>query len=476
MTTTTSFTEKEQRDLTRYVTDCRNAGMPKDQIKLFLDAMYYPHHAQMRFHAAARRCEWTDIRYILAGGSRGGGKTRSVVSQAGIDDAQRFPELNILFIRRVLKASKRSFQDVTKKAFAGLNVVQEENKVTFKNGSTIIFDGYNKLNELDKFLGLEFDEIIIEELTQLPKDIFDAIDSCCRTSRLDGWVPRLYLTTNPGGLGHRWVKEMFILPYRNKKETDTIFVPWGYKSNPFIDKRYHKYLENLTGERGKAWRDGNWDINEGAAFAFDDRKHVISTLPEFDENWMFLRGIDYGYAAPYCCLWGAYNPRIGRVVIYREDYKKNLTSKQQAERIMMLTGTNEDILTTYCDPAMFGRKAQNEVTSDYEVYKNVGIILTAGSNFREDGKRKVDNLLLDKSDGIPGLLIHESCTNLIAQLENLIYDDQHIEDVNTRQEDHAYDALRYLLTRVHDPQDGRDYRDAEVHYNNYEVYKSIFRR
>ncbi len=476
MTKTTSFTEKEKRDLTRYIGDCKNAGMPKDQINLFLNGLYYPHHAQMKFHAAARHCELSDVRYVLCGGSRGGGKTRAVTSQAGIDDCQRFPGLKVLFIRKVLKAAKRSFQDVTKAAFQGLNVLQEENKVTFKNGSTLIFDGYNKLNELDKFIGLEFDEIIIEELTQLPKDVFDSIDSCCRTSRLDGWVPRLYLTTNPGGLGHRWVKEMFIMPYRTHTQKDTIFIPWNYKSNPFIDKRYGKYLENLTGERGKAWRDGDWDINEGAAFAFDDRKHVISTLPDFDDNWIRLRGIDYGYAAPYCCLWGAYNPRIGRVVIYREDYKKNLTSKQQAERILMLTGTNEDILTTYCDPAMFGKSAHTDVvTSDYEVYKNIGIALTAGSNYREDGKRKVDNLLLDKSDGKPGLLIHESCKNLIAQLENLVYDDEHIEDVNTRQEDHAYDALRYLLTRVHDPQEGRDYRDAERHYNNFEVYKSIFR-
>ena len=152
--------------------------------------------------------------------------------------------MKVLFIRKVLKAAKRSFQDVTRAAFQGLNVVQEEGKVTFKNGSALIFDGYNKLNELDKFIGLEFDEIIIEELTQLPKDVFVSIDSCCRTSRLDGWVPRLYLTTNPGGLGHRWVKEMFIMPYRAHTQKDTIFVPWNYKSNPFIDKRYGKYLEN----------------------------------------------------------------------------------------------------------------------------------------------------------------------------------------------------------------------------------------
>ena len=141
----------------------------------------------------------------------------------------------------------------------------------------------------------------------------------------------------------------------------------------------------------------------------------------------------------------------------------------------MLTGTDEHVLVTYCDPAMFGRKAQEVVTSDEEVYRNVGIKLTAGSNYRADGKRKVDNLLLDKADGKPGLLIHKSCENLIAQLETLVYDDEHVEDVNTRQEDHAYDALRYLLTRVHDPM-GSVMNRLDQHDNNYTVFRDLFRR
>ena len=265
------------------------------------------------------------------------------------------------------------------------------------------------------------------------------------------------------------------MPFRNGTESDTRYIPWNYESNPFIDKQYGTYLKGLGGELGKAWRDGDWDLNEGAAFAFDERRHVIDKLPEFDDKWLTLRGIDYGYAAPYCCLWAKYNPHIGRVIVYREDYKKGLTSKEQAERILMLTGTDENVLTTYCDPAMFGKKAQEVVTSDEEVYRNVGIKLTAGTNFRADGKRKVDNLLLDKADGKPGLLIHKSCENLIAQLETLVYDDEHIEDVNTRQEDHAYDALRYLLTRVHDPM-GNVYKKLEQHNNNYAVYRDLFRR
>ena len=78
-----SYSDKEIEALTRYIGDCKKAGMPKDQIDRFLTAAYFPHKKQMEFHAACRHCEYDDVRYILCGGSRAGGKTRAVTSQPG---------------------------------------------------------------------------------------------------------------------------------------------------------------------------------------------------------------------------------------------------------------------------------------------------------------------------------------------------------------------------------------------------------
>ncbi|CAK0768384.1 hypothetical protein CCP3SC15_3870001 [Gammaproteobacteria bacterium] len=72
--------------------------------------------------------------------------------------------------------------------------------------------------------------------------------------------------------------------------------------------------------------------------------------------------------------------------------------------------------------------------------------LTQAVNDRIAGKRKVDKLLGDLPDGRPGLLVFSTCTNLIRTLPTLIYDKVQVEDVDTKGEDHAYDALRYLLT------------------------------
>lgn len=473
-----SFTSKDIAMLTRYIGDCKSAGMPRDQIDRFLNAGYYPHHAQMLWHSACRATEekGSPVRYVLGGGSRAGGKSFASICQVGLDDAQRYAGLKILFLRKVQKAAKESFRDLTRKALRNVECTAKQFQLDFANGSFMIFGGYRNPADIEKYIGIEYDLIIIEELTQLTYDVFNKIDGSCRSSRTDGWKPRLYLTTNPGGIGHSWVKEKFIMPQRCGNEDNTRFIPWNYEANPYIDKGYGEYLKGLGGELGKAWRDGNWDLNEGAAFAFDPRKHVISNLPEIDDSYMLLRGIDYGYAAPYCCLWAYYQPQIGRVIVFREDYKTGLTSKLQAERVAAMTPKEENdrLVATYCDPAMFGKKAQEIVTSDEEVYRNAGIRLTAGSNDRLAGKRKIDNMLLPRADGLPGILIHKSCKNLIDQMCNLIFDDVKIEDVNTRMPDHAYDALRYLMTRVRDPMGAFIDNELERRRNNFSVYKEMF--
>jgi hypothetical protein len=74
--------------------------------------------------------------------------------------------------------------------------------------------------------------------------------------------------------------------------------------------------------------------------------------------------------------------------------------------------------------------------------------LTQADNNRLNGKRKIDRLLEDLPDGKPGLLVFETCSNLIRTLPAMAYDKRHPEDIDTTQEDHAVDALRYALTSL----------------------------
>jgi hypothetical protein len=220
--------------------------------------------------------------------------------------------------------------------------------------------------------------------------------------------------------------------------------------NPYLDDNYYQMLNSLPPDLKKAWVDGEWNLFKGLAFkSFRKDTHVIEPF-YIPEHWARIIGIDSGYAAPFCCLFGARNPDNGRIYIYKEIYKTELTDQQQARLILDYCDPEERMAVKYADPAMWVRKTQREVTSSAKIYGENGLFLKKGNNDRIQGKRQVDRLLQPLADGEPGIVFFENCTNIIKQLSHLVYDKSNPEDVDTRAEDHAYDALKYLLTSVGD--------------------------
>ena len=96
--------------------------------------------------------------------------------------------------------------------------------LAFANGSRIIAGHFQAEKDIDAYLGLEYDVIGIEEATTLSSRKHQDISTCCRTSK-PNWRPRIYSTTNPGGIGHAWYRARFVLPFLKGAETDTRFVP-----------------------------------------------------------------------------------------------------------------------------------------------------------------------------------------------------------------------------------------------------------
>jgi len=198
------------------------------------------------------------------------------------------------------------------------------------------------------------------------------------------------------------------------------------------------------------WRDGIWDLHAGRAFPTFGEANIINDYVPQDGDILY-RGIDYGITDPYCCLWIAYQPTFGRVIVYREDYGSGYPAGTQADRIMSMTSSGERIAITYSDPAMFGKTSTADtITSVASIYQDRGLILTRGDNDHVNGKRKVDNLLAIKPDGKPGLLVTQSCTNFTRQMINLITDEKRPDDIRAGQEEHAYDAFRYAISSVRD--------------------------
>src|SRR6516162_4543489 len=270
--------------LERYMEAGRVAGCPQEQMEHFGRAGIVLQPRQLLASAAARECDHVEGPVAVGyGGARGGGKSHWLLGQMGADDCQRVPGLKCLLLRKVGKANMEHFEDLRRRLFLYLkhDFSAYRGILTFKNGSRIIAGHFQAEKDIDAYLGLEYDVIGIEEATTLTSRKHQDISTCCRTSK-PNWRPRIYSTTNPGGIGHAWYRTKFVLPFLQGRETDTRFVPARVGDNDFNNPEYRRVLEALTGWQKRAWLDGDWDIAAGQFFTtFRRDVHVVG---DFDET------------------------------------------------------------------------------------------------------------------------------------------------------------------------------------------------
>lgn len=437
--------------LDNYIQSAHDAGCPEDQIRWFVSTGYVALKNMLPFHAAAREVNNRNgVTEILLDGTRGSAKSHAVIEQVG-DDCHQVDGLKYLFLRQTQKAASESFEDLIARALKGVSHKANSEKIVFDNGSKIIIGGYANDKDIDKYIGIEYDGIVIEECNQISGKKRELLFGSLRTSK-ENWVPRAYLTTNPGGIGHEETKQRYIIPNRNGTETFTRRFYSSYLDNPFINPEYKRYLESLTGIMAKMWRDGDWDVFAGQAFPeFSQDKHVIKPF-DIPPHWNKWRGIDWGFAAPMACYWFAKDPDSRRIYVYRELYQEGLTDPQQARRINEMTGDKEVISKTFADPSMWTKRTVSETaTSTYDTYLANGVYLTKADNDHANKKRKMHSMLAVLPDGLPGMQIFSICPNLIRTLPILQTDPDHPEDILDGQEEHAYDAVTYGATDYRDP-------------------------
>ena len=482
-----NLSELEQESIRAYIEYLVQGGLPDDMIQFFLQAQYVPNKSQLEFHRATLDCGPGKVQEILCEGPKGGGKSHGQLMQAAYD-CMTHDGIICLFMRKQ-KGSAREHMAELATAYKHIPHKMDKNQITFPNGSVIKVGGYNTSGDILKYNGQNLSLLIYDELTMIKQEDYDLMWGNLRLG-VDGYYPRMYASTNPGGIGHVWVKKKFIEAKREGREKDTRCVHSDTLDNITLGENYkNDKLEKLSGQLRERFYFGNWDINEGAAFNFMRSRHVADTGGAFGfdyhgkhyaigTDWIRVGGLDYGSAKPYCYLWIAINQNYGRVYVYREDYAARLSTKQQATRIMQKTSDEEDILVSFCDPAMARQYENDPSTNAIDEYAKYGVYLTAGSRQRIAGKMKIDNLLEDRPDGLPGLIVAPNCTNLIGQLDTLVRDSVNPEDVDTTEEDHAYDALRYGLSRFREPVTYEDQmaslRDEDEEESHYSVMKMLF--
>jgi hypothetical protein len=410
---------------------------------------------QTEFLAAAE----TDVLY---GGAAGGGK-----SYAMLVDPLRYAHRaahRALIIRRSMPELRELIdksRELYPKAFPGCKYREVEKLWNFPSGAKIEFGFLERDADVYRYQGQAYSWIGFDEITHLPTEFsWNYLASRLRTTDSE-IVPYMRCTANPGGVGAHWVKNRYILPsepdtsFVGKDGLTRKFIPARLEDNPFLamDGRYEKMLKALPPTQRKQLLEGNWDVNEGAAFTeFSLENHVIPPF-QIPIYWDRVKGIDYGYASESACIWAAIDPSDGTLIVYRELYRKGLTGQDLGTIITEMEVEDPFSVQGVLDTAAWSRTGTTGPTVGETLVRQGHKLRRADKN-RIQGKIQIHEYLRLQPSGRPRLQIFSSCPSLIRELQSIPLDKSNPEDVNTHAPDHAYDALRYLIMsrpRVNDP-------------------------
>jgi phage terminase large subunit len=457
--TATAILQRVEKASDRYAALAQRFGVPADTLRRFAQAEYVAQPRQLQFHAACRECDLPDgPTQVGFGGARGPGKSHGLFAQVALDDCDRFDGLKVLYLRKIAKNAKEQFEDLRR---AVLRNVRHDYKaqsgiIHFPNGSRILIGHFKNESDIDSYLGLEYDIVVIEEATTLTLNKYKTLRDSNRTSK-EGFRPRIYTSTNPGSVGHAWFKDRFIKPARQGNETDTRFIFATVDDNAFLDDDYTKKLEENTGWKLDAYRYGDWDIAAGQFFTtFRYDEHVIKpdALPNpIPANWLVWAAMDYGFQHPTSChLFASID---GMTFVVDEYYQAKRTVRSNAEGIKAMLirhGVTVDRLSCFVAGAdVFAKRGDNAGETIADQYLNEDIYLTAATSDRINGAGKLLELLGDSERGIDShIRFSSSCAHLIEQIPIMTHDPHRPEDVlkvNVDEDgnggDDAYDDCRY---------------------------------
>jgi len=452
-----------------YLNTARQVGCPPDQLRYFRLGEYCAQPKQLRFHAMARLADLPGGPTQLGfGGARGPGKSTAAIAQVALDDCQRMPGLKALFLRSIGASARESFEDLLTKVLGVYRhlYVPSKARIEFANGSQFQFGGFRTEGDIGKYVGIEYDVLCIEEANLLPQDRVDQLRGSVRTSK-QNWRPRTYLTFNPGGIGHAWIKRRFIEPWRRDEQADTAFVFSTVDDNAFVNPEYVAYLDSLTGWLKSAWRYGDWDIAAGQYFTtWHADAHVVEPF-NIPTSWHVWLAMDYGFVHPNVVHLLAESGE-GEVYIVGEHAQQRWLVPRHARAVRAMLdrcGIGEKRVNVFLAGADIFAERGTVGGTIADQWKAEGFPLTVANDDRLMGAAEWLRRLGDVDAGMaPTVRIFSTCARLIECLPALEHDPHRPEDVlkwNADSEgkggDDSYDSSRYGLMHVARRDTGRVY-------------------
>lgn len=443
------------------------------------DAVWKPQKKQVDFLS---RSEYE----VLYGGAAGGGKSDALLVEALRQ--VHIPHYTALILRKTVpqlsELIDRSRQ-IYSLAFPQAIYNSTEHVWKFPSGAKIHFGSMQYIKDRINYQGKRYDFIAFDELTHFTWEEYSYMFSRNRPS---GAGTRVYIraTTNPGGIGHGWVKERFITPappltpiadtynvITPNGETlemtrHRVFVPSTVFDNEILLKNNPEYLASLAmlpEAEKKALLYGDWDSFDGQVFSewrndpshYDDMRYTHVVAPfRIPKNWQIYRGFDFGYTRPFSVGWYAAD-NDGRLFRIREYYGYTGRPNQGvcfdpsriAEEIREIEENDPNIkgrsIIGIADPSIFDGSRGRSVA---ELMEKSGVYWRPGNNSRISGKMQYHYRFAFDEEGVPMLYIFNTCKNFIRTVPSLCYDTLNVEDIDTSAEDHIYDECRYVLMHI----------------------------
>lgn len=394
---------------------------------------------------------------VLFGGAAGGGKSYGQVVDALLF-ALKHPRSKQLILRRTYQELEKSLIRTALALYPReifkLNASTHTGR--FVNGSCIDFGYCAGENDVYQYQSAEYDVVRFDELTHFTEGQYLYLIS--RVRGANGYPKQIKSSTNPGGVGHSWVKARFIdsspagVPFVGEDGMKRIFIPSMLDDNHFLtahDGGYKQRLLALPDRERRALLEGDWNIFDGQYFSEFSTKHHVCAPFEIPAGWRRYRTLDYGLDR-LAVLWIAMSPD-GVAYVYREFCESDLPISVAAQQIVARTAKTEDIYATLAPPDMWSRTQESGKTKA-GLFSEYGVNMTKTSSDRECGWLALKEMLM-VGEGGPRLRIFSTCTEIIRCLPALTVDKLRPTDCSTEPHEltHAPDALRGFAIFHHRP-------------------------
>ena len=412
-----------------------------------------------------------------------------------------------LFLRRTFPELKNEIIPRSRQFFnaVGGNYNKQDKCWTFPSGALFFFGHCEDEEDVHNYDSMQPNYVAFDELTSFTEWQYLYITLQRVRAKVGSGLPAIVRSaSNPGNIGHNWVRERFISPYpdgfkriQNRAGISRIFIPATIDDNPHIDPNYRKSLESLSEAEKQAKLYGRWDAYEGSVFdEFRDRTypdepenalHVIEPF-EIPDFWPKIYSIDWGYAPPAInyvgC--GAVTPDE-RIILYREKGWQKTKIAEWGAEVKEWCDVEDPRIIKLCKSSSQERGQAHTVQSEVEKALERNVELTnnnpgtriAGKMlmheyFRWKPKYVPSFMQKDYNDehamwllrnrgviefqsymdsfrprpeetNLPKLLVFNTCKLFINAIKSCVYDKTHKQDVAEFSGDDPYDAGRYLI-------------------------------